>query len=316
VRIIVTGGTGFVGQALCHELSERGDQVVILTRGQPRSRASGEDAARTPEFASWTPEARGPWMKLLDGADAVVHLAGASVADERWTEERKKLLWSSRVESTCLLAEAIAEAKKTPAVFVSASAVGLYGTSAGDTVLTESSPAGSDFLARLCVAWEGAAAPSAAAGVRVVHPRIGLVLGRGGGVYQKLAPLFRAFVGGPLGPGKQYMPWVHVRDVVRALVAMITRDDLSGAYNVTAPEPVTMNAFAHAMGESLGRPSLFRVPPLAMKLALGSEAATEVLTGQRAVPQRLIEAGFEFVFPDLPSALADLARERGARCCA
>ncbi len=255
-------------------------------------------------------------MKLIDGVDAVVHLAGASVADERWTEERKRLLWSSRIESTRLLAEAIAEAKHKPSVFVSASAVGRYGTSTGDVTLTEESPAGSDFLAKLCVAWEAAAVPAAEAGVRVVHPRIGLVLGRSGGVYQKLAPLFRAFVGGPLGHGAQYMPWIHVRDVVRALVAMIVRDDLRGAYNLTAPEPVTMNAFATAMGESLGRPSVFRVPAIAMKLALGTEAATAVLTGQRAVPKRLIEAGFEYVFPDLPSALADLASARGPRCCA
>ncbi|MBX3215161.1 MAG: TIGR01777 family oxidoreductase [Labilithrix sp.] len=306
----MSGGTGFVGRALGHALVGRGDRAVVLTRGPARdmSHACSEcGAGGEVEFATWTPERAGAWMDVVDGADAVVHLAGASVADERWTDERKRLLRSSRIASTELLAEAIAKAEKKPSVFISVSGVGHYGMKTGDAVVTEETPPGDDFLAVLARDWEAAAKAAADAGVRVVHPRFGLVLGRGGGVYGKLAPIFKAFVGGPVGDGKQYMPWVHLRDVVRALEAMIERSDLSGAYNVTAPEPVTMNTFAEELGASLNRPSLMRVPPFAVKLAMGAEAAQAVLTGQRAVPKRLVEAGFAFVFPDLRSALADLA---------
>ncbi|MDF2693466.1 MAG: Cell division inhibitor [Labilithrix sp.] len=248
-------------------------------------------------------------MDVIDGADAVVHLAGAGVADERWTDERKKLLRSSRIESTRLLAEAIVKAKKKPLVFVSVSGIGHYGMKTGDKIITEDDPVGDDFLAQLTQEWEDAAQPAQDAGVRVVHPRLGLVLGRGGGVYGRLAPLFKSFVGGPVGDGKQYVPWVHIRDVARALQVMIQRSDLEGAYNVTAPDPVTMNEFADALGASLHRPSLMRVPAFAVKMAMGSEAAEAVLTGQRAIPRRLVDAGFEFVFPDLRSALDDLAAQ-------
>lgn len=249
-------------------------------------------------------------MDLVDGADVVVHLAGASVADRRWTAARKRILRASRIDSTKLLADAIAKAKTKPSAFVSASGVGHYGMNCGDKVLTEADPAGDDFLAVLTQDWENAANAARDAGVRVVVPRFGLVLGRGGGVYGRLVPLFKAFVGGPVGEGRQYVPWVHIRDAVRALEVMIHRRDLEGTYNVTAPEPVTMNEFADALGRSLNRPSLARVPSFAVKLAMGAEAAEAVLTGQRAIPKRLVDAGFEFVFPDLRSALADLAVDR------
>lgn len=248
-------------------------------------------------------------MAVVDGADAVVHLAGASVADERWTKERKALLRSSRVESTKLLAEAIVKAKKKPSVFVSGSAVGHYGMKTQDRIVTEGDPAGDDFLAKLTRDWEAAASPVREAGIRTAHPRLGLVLGRGGGVFAKLEPLFRAFVGGPVGDGNQYMPWVHLHDTVRALETLIQRSDLEGAFNVVAPEPVTMNAFAEALGEALRRPSVMRVPAFAVKMAMGWEAAEVVLTGQRAIPKRLVDAGFAFVFPDLRSALADLVTD-------
>ena len=310
MRIVVSGGTGFVGQALCHAIVGRGDDAIVLTRGPARdvSHACSEcGAGGKVVLATWTPDLAGPWMDIVDGADAVVHLAGASVADERWTDERKRILRSSRIDSTKLLAEAIAKAKHKPSVFVSVSGVGHYGMKAGDKILTEEDPPGDDFLAVLTQDWEKAADAAREAGIRVCHPRFGLVLGRGGGVYGKLAPLFKSFVGGPVGDGKQYMPWVHIRDTVRAVEAMIDRKDLEGAYNVTAPEPVTMNELAESLGASLGRPSLMRVPAFAVKMAMGAEAAEAVLTGQRAIPKRLVDAGFAFVFPDLASALADLA---------
>ncbi|MBX3226302.1 MAG: TIGR01777 family oxidoreductase [Labilithrix sp.] len=310
MRIVVSGGTGLIGKALCHALAARGDEVVILTRGAPRGleHACSEcGKGGRLEFVTWSPKSAGAWMDVVDGADAVVHLAGANVADERWTPERKRELTESRTVPTALLAEAAAKAKKKPAVFVSASGVGHYGIDVGDALLDETAKTGTDFLAQLTKRWEDATKPAEEAGVRVCLARIGLVLGKGGGVYERLGKIFRAFIGGPVGDGEQYMPWIHVRDVVRALIAMIDRSDLSGAYNVVSPEPVTMNVFADAMATSLRRPAVFRVPAFAVKVVMGTEAASCVLTGQRAVPKRLVDAGFDFLFPDLRSALADLA---------
>lgn len=283
--------------------------MVVLTRGASRDlpHACAEcGAGGKLHLETWTPDRAGAWMTAIDGADAVVQLAGAGVLDERWSAARKALLRSSRIDSTRLLAEAIDRATKKPSVFVTASGIGHYGLETGDAIVTEDSGAGGDFLATLTKDWEAAGDRAAAAGVRVCHPRFGIILGRGGGFLGKLEPIFRACVGGPIGDGKQYLPWVHVRDTVRAVEAMLDRPDLSGAYNVVAPEPVTMNVFARALGEALHRPALMRVPSFAIKAAMGSEAAEVALTGQRAIPKRLVDAGFAFVFPDLRSALADL----------
>lgn len=309
MRIVISGGTGLIGKALGHALFARGDQLVVLTRskGSALEHKCAECAGGRIEFVQWTPQKAGDWMKVVDGADAVIHLAGASVADERWTPERKRELHDSRTVSTSLLAEAVAKAAKKPSVLVSASGVGHYGMKTGDAVLDETAPPGDDFLAMLTKDWEDATKAASDAGVRVCLARIGLVLGKGGGVYDRLGKIFRAFIGGPVGSGDQYMPWIHLRDVVRAITTMVDRSDLSGAFNVASPEPVTMDEFAHAMGASMRRPSVFRVPAFAVKMVMGSEAAECVLTGQRAIPKRLVEAGFDFLYPDLRSALADLA---------
>lgn len=297
-------------------LTERGDDVVVLSRGHgqeghcglgPRPacfRGSGKV-----ELVTWTAEKAGPWARAVDGADAVVHLAGAGIMDGAWTPERRETLRSSRIRSTELLAEVIAKAERKPRVFVSGSAVGYYGTAAGDRILTEESPPGDDFLARLCVEWEEAAAAAREAGVRVCHPRMGLALGRDGGMLVKMLPAFRAFLGGPVGTGDQYMGWVHIDDAVRALEHALD-SELAGPFNVTAPEPVTMETFAHVLGEALGRPAVVRVPSFAVKLAFGDDRADAMLTGQRAVPRRLDGSGFAFVYPELPSALADLVARR------
>jgi len=311
LRVIVSGGTGFIGRALVRSLSERGDDVVVLSRAAGGGasalgpRATCRRGAGKVDLTAWTPEEAGDWAKVVDGADAVVHLAGAGVLDASWTPERKEVLRSSRIRSTELLAEAIARAEDKPRVFVSSSAIGYYGTHAGDRVLTEDSPPGTDFLARLVVDWESAAAAAREVpGVRVCHPRIGLVLGPRGGMLEKMLPAFRAFVGGPVGTGAQYMGWIHLVDTVRALEHALDTD-LTGPFNVTAPEPVTMDTFAHALGEAMGRPAIFRVPSFAVKLALGSRSEA-VLTGQRAIPKRLVDGEFAFVFPELTSALADI----------
>ena len=238
-------------------------------------------------LAQWSPEKAGDWMSVVDGADAVVHLAGAAVLDERWSEERKRVLWDSRVRSAELLAEAIQRASHKPKVFVSSSHVAYYGMKEGDNVLAEDAPPGDDFLAKLCIDWEKAARAS---GIRTVTPRIGFVLAKQGGMIAKLVPIYNAYMGGPIGDGRQYHAWIHLADCVRALEHAIEREDCVGAINVTAPDPVTANDFAQMLGDAMDRPSVMRVPPIALKLRLG-ESADVLLTGQRAVPKKLVEQG-------------------------
>jgi uncharacterized protein (TIGR01777 family) len=314
LRVVISGGTGFIGRSLVRTLVERGDDVVVLSRGGHGGREGCGDGlgarprccrgAGTVELATWTPEKAGEWQKVVEGADAVVQLAGAALLDESWTPERKEVLRSSRIRSTELLAEAIAKAEKKPRVFVSGSAVGYYGIKRGAEILTEESAPGDDFLARLVVDWEASAAAAREAGVRVCHPRIGLVLGRHGGMLEKMLPAFKAYVGGPVGTGAQYMGWIHIDDTVRSLEHALDTD-LSGAFNVTAPDPITMDAFARALGEAMNRPALLRVPCFAVELALGARSEA-VLNGQRAVPEVLSKRGFAFVFPEISSALADI----------
>jgi uncharacterized protein (TIGR01777 family) len=286
VRVVLTGGTGFIGRALAAALEARGDRVTIISRG----RAPGWDAVGA-EVAQ---------------ADAVVHLAGEPVADRRWTHEHLARVRASRVDTTDRLARAVAAADRKPRVLVSASAVGYYGMRLDDARLDETAPPGDDVLAELAVAWEAAADPARAAGVRVVHPRIGVVLGRDGGALAKMLPAFRWFVGGPIGSGAQWVSWVHMSDTVRALVFAIDDARLSGPVNVSAPEPATMGDLARGVGRAIGRPSAMRVPAAALRLALGEGRARLLLTGQRAVPRRLLEAGFAFEHPRLGEALRDL----------
>lgn len=298
-RWVVTGGTGFVGAALCEYARAMGHEVVVLSRSV-RPPAGGV------EYETWDPHRPGPWQRVVDGADAVVHLAGAGVMDERWTQARREEILESRVRSAGLLVDAIARASTRPRVFVSASAIGYYGTHAGAAELTEDAPPGDDFLARVCVAWEDAAKPACDLGVRVTHPRIGIVLGMGGGVVQKLLPSFRWGAGATLGTGRQMMSWVHVEDVVRALAFAVREPTMHGPFNLTAPEPVPAEAFTKAMASVLGRPAFLKVPSFALKLGLGAERAEGLLADQCAVPTRLLGAGFEFRFPTLAPALENL----------
>jgi|CZKU01.1.fsa_nt_gi uncharacterized protein (TIGR01777 family) len=286
MRVLLTGGTGFIGRALISALVARRDEVVVVSR-QARAGAVGWEAIE--------PE--------VERADAVVHLAGEPVAEKRWTVGRLESIRSSRVETTTRLAQAIAKAGRRPRVFVSGSAVGYYGMRVDGAVVDESSPPGGDVLAQITVAWEAAADPARAV-TRVAHPRTGVVLERGGGALAKMAPPFEMFVGGPIGSGKQWISWIHLRDEVRALLFAIDHEALTGAFNVTAPEPVDMNQFAKALGHALHRPSALRVPAMALKLALGSGLAEVLLTGQRATPSNLLAAGFTFEFPRIDLALA------------
>lgn len=289
MRVLVTGGTGFIGRGLVASLREHGDDVVVVSR---------------------TPDATAvPWGAIEDEverADGVVHLAGEPIADGRWTKSRLDSIRASRVQSTERIARAIEKASSRPHVFVSASAVGIYGTTSGDRELDESSPPGEDVLARIVVDWEKAASLADLEGVRVVHPRISVVLGRGGGALAKMAAPFRWFVGGPIGSGRQWVSWIHVRDAVRALRFVLHSEKASGPVNVAAPEPATMDAFAHAIGGAMHRPAALRVPPVALRVALGRGLAQTLLTGQRAIPRKLLDLGFAFEFTRIEPACADL----------
>jgi uncharacterized protein (TIGR01777 family) len=286
MRVLLTGGTGFIGRALTVALSARGDEVVVVSR-RGGGGAVTWDAVETE----------------VERADAVVHLAGEPVAEKRWTAQRLEAIRTSRVDSTARLARAIERASRKPRVFVSGSAVGYYGMRTDSAVLDESAPPGNDVLARICVAWEAAADPARAV-TRVVHPRTGVVLERGGGALAKMVAPYAMFVGGPIGSGTQWLAWIHLRDEVRALLFAIDHEALTGAFNVSAPEPVDMDHFAKALGHALHRPSAMRVPATALKLALGSGLAEVLLSGQRAVPRNLLAAGFTFDYLTLAPALA------------
>jgi uncharacterized protein (TIGR01777 family) len=293
VQIAITGSTGLIGKALVRALRDEGLTVIRLVR-RP---ATAEDEIRWDPFGDVDSTA-------LEGVDAVVHLAGAGLGDHRWTETYKREVRDSRVEGTRTLSRALAGLDRRPAVFVSGSAVGFYGDT-GDLAIDESASEGEGFLADLCGDWEAAAQPAVDAGIRVVHPRTGLVLSRDGGLLGKVLPLFRLGLGGRLGSGRQWMSWISVADHVAALRFLIN-DGLQGPVNLTAPEPVTNADFTSAVGRALHRPAPFIVPAPALRLALGEFADEGALVSQRVLPDRLTKAGFTFRHPDIDTALADV----------
>jgi uncharacterized protein (TIGR01777 family) len=297
VKIILAGGSGFLGQALKARLQREGHAVANLSR-HPRPDAQ--------EDLPWTPDGTaGAWAAALEGADAVINLAGESIADQRWTDERKRALLASRVLSTRSLVGAIRQLTQPPAALLNGSAVGYYGPR-GDEMVTEATPPGADFLADLCVEWEREA-EQASPVTRVVLLRSGLVLHSDGGVLARMLLPFRMGVGGPLGSGTQYMPWIHLDDWVDMTVWLIGNPQARGAYNVTAPAPVTNADFTRALGRALNRPAFLPVPGFALRLALG-ELANSILAGQRAIPARAEEAGFQFRFTRIDDAFSDLLR--------
>ncbi len=298
MRVIVTGGTGFIGPKLCARLVAKGHDVIALTRDASRSR---DDVHPKVRVVSWADGAA--WEGFVDGAGALVNLAGESIA-QRWTPSAKARIAKSRLDAAAKLRAAAEKAAQKPSVLVNASAVGYYGP-AGDEVLDESAPAGQDFLARTCVDWEAAARSLEPLGVRVAMLRTGVVLGAGGGALAKMLPPFRAFVGGPLGSGTQWMSWIHESDLVELFLWAIENPAVAGPVNATAPSPVTMRDFATALGKALHRPSFMPAPAAAIRLALG-EMATVVLDGQRVVPKKALALGFTFRFTDVLAALRDV----------
>ncbi|MER8010542.1 TIGR01777 family oxidoreductase [Streptomyces sp. NPDC094149] len=290
-RIAVAGASGLIGGTLARSLKADGHEVVRLVRR----------AARAEDEVCWDPEGRYVDAAGLAGCDVVVNLAGAGVGDRRWTDAYKERIRNGRVLGTAALAEAIAGLENGPRVFVNGSAMGIYGET-GDRAVDESAPPGRGFLPELCVEWEAAAAPAQEAGVRTVFTRTGLVVSGQGGAWGRLFPLFKAGLGGRMGDGRQYWSYISLHDEVAAIRYLIDTDELSGPFNLTAPNPLTNREITAAMGRVLHRPTLFPVPAQVLRTVLG-EMAGDVLGSARVLPKRLLESGFTFTYPEIEQAI-------------
>jgi uncharacterized protein len=298
MRVTLTGATGLVGRRLVAALKQRGDEVTVLSRSPEKAQSRlGVEAM------AWNPAEEPAPVAALAGRDGVVHLAGEPVS-QRWNDEVKRRIVDSRVASTHNLVATLREADPRPKVLVSASGVGYYGPH-GDERITESDPAAPDFLGQLCVDWEGAADTAKELGVRVAYVRTGIALDPSGGALKTMLPPFKLGLGGPIGGGQQYMPWIHIDDLVGIYLAALDGDQWTGALNGAAPEPVPQKAFAKALGRALRRPAFAPAPKFALKLMMG-EMAEIATTGVRAVPERPLQLGYSFAHPDLDEALRSL----------
>lgn len=299
MKLVLAGGSGFIGRALCARLIEQGHSLTLLTRSRsPAPLLPGQT------WVTWNPESTGDWQRTLDAADGVINLAGEPIAGKRWTAAQKSKIRSSRINTTRALVTAIGKAENKPKFLLNASAIGYYGAR-GDEVLTEESVPGNDFLSRVCVAWEQEAEQAAAYGLRVIRLRTGIVLGNGGGALAKMVPPFKLFVGGPLGSGTQWMPWIHLEDEIGLIQFLIENYHARGAVNATAPYPVTMREFCKTLGNVLHRPSWAPVPAFALRVLLG-EMAELLLASQRVIPAKAQSLGYQFKYPTLHEALSAL----------
>ena len=294
MKVLISGATGLIGSVLIRELESGGHRTTRLTR----SPGSSEDVG-------WDPSSGTIDASRIEGHDAVVHLAGENIGEGRWTQEKKRRILESRREGTRLLAETIAGLPEPPRVMVSASAVGYYGDR-GNELLREDSAPGSDFLAEVCKAWEAAADPAREAGVRVVHPRNGIVLSTEGGALARTLPIFKLGGGGRIGSGRQWWSWVAIDDVAGAYVHALTDDSIEGPLNVGSPNPLTNAEYTKVMGKVLNRPTVFPLPAAAARLMLGEVADALLLASQRVEPAKLEETGYEFRYPELEGALRHL----------
>jgi uncharacterized protein len=283
-RIAVTGATGLIGGALVDSLRADGATVHRITRSA---------SSAGPDDIVWDPDAGRLDPAALEGVDGVVHLAGEPIGDHRWTADTKRRILESRRKGTTLLAQTLAGLDDQPEVLLSGSAVGFYGDR-GDEVLTEESTPGDDFMARVTIAWEEAAEPARQAGIRVVHPRTGVVLAKGGPLIDKVELPFRLGLGGRIGSGRQYVAWIALEDEVRALEFLLDHDSLEGPVNLTAPDPATNLELTKTIGDVLNRPTVLPIPPVALRLLYGEMGETLGTVSQRAIPRRLQEAGFTF----------------------
>jgi uncharacterized protein len=304
MKVAITGATGFVGSRLVERLHSEGQTVLVLTRNTTfAQKVFPSEAFPNVEIIAYTPTASGSWQDTLSGCDAVVNLAGEPIAEGRWTPERKQEILNSRQLSTQKIVEAIAFANLKPSVLVNASAIGYYGTSETAT-FDETSSSGDDFLAQVCQAWETEAKKVEASGVRLVILRFGIVLGTGGALGKMITP-FKLFAGGPIGSGKQWFSWIHLDDIVNLILEALTKPEMQGVYNATAPNPVRMSELSQTMGQVMNRPSWLPVPNFAIEALLG-DGAIVVLEGQQVQPKRTLEAGFKYLYPNLKPALAQI----------
>jgi uncharacterized protein (TIGR01777 family) len=292
MKIVVSGSTGLIGSALTKALLRRDHDVLPLLR---RRLAPGEHAI------AWDPERATVDRAGLEGADAVIHLAGENVFG-RWSPAKKQRIYDSRVKGTRLLCDALAGLRRPPPKLLAASAIGYYGDR-GDELVTEESAPGEDFLAHVARDWEAATAAATRAGIRVINMRNGVVLTPTGGALAKMLPAFRLGLGGPVGSGHQYLSWIALDDMINAITHLLTKPDLVGPVNMTAPAPVTNREFAKALGKVLGRPAVVTVPAFALRMAFGSEGAAMLQSGQRVLPARLLASGFSFSLQDVEHAL-------------
>ncbi len=298
MHIVVTGGTGFIGRPLYASFIQEGHRVTLLTRRKEEAQRSCGPTVTTVE---WNGKEAGAWEHSLEGADAVINLAGAPIADVRWTDARKQLLTESRVLTTRLLVEALSRRSSKPGTLISASGIGYYGAS-DDCVLDEGAARGRGFLADLCLQWEAEALRAAQFGTRVVILRTGMVLEQDGGALPKMLLPFRLFAGGPIMPGTQWVSWIHRRDQIGLIQWLLATPNVSGPVNAVAPEAVTMHRFCELLGRVLHRPSWLPVPGFVLHITLG-ELGTLMTTGQRVYPAKALSGGYAFHYPTLEPAL-------------
>lgn len=311
MRIVIAGGSGFIGSPLAEVYAEEGHDVRVLTRSLADGEARHEPGTGKPGITrvGWKADGNsGPWATVLDGADALVNLAGASLGDGRWTPQRKAHLRDSRIFATRSLVAAIGAVPQPPHVFVSSSAVGYYGNS-GAEPKTEDSPAGEGFLANLAEDWELEARKAEATGVRVVLLRTGLVIEKAGGALPRMMTPFRFFAGGPMGSGRQYVSWIHRLDVLEMIRWIIETPAITGPINATAPHPVTNREFAKALGRALHRPALLPAPAFALKLLVGEMAGPALLEGQRVLPKKAQVHAYHFRYPEIDIAMRGIFGE-------
>ena len=300
-KIVITGATGSIGRILMQKLIARKDEVIIFTRNTENAR---KQSPNTVKYVKWDYKNPEEWKDHLNGVDTVIHLAGANLSSKRWNEEFKKLAYDSRVLSTRNLVQAISFVEKKPKTFICASAVGYFGNRY-DEILNEESLPGNDYMANLCKDWEAEAAKVEQFGVRRISVRTGLVLSKDEGVLKQLYLPFKLFVGGPLGNGRQWFPWIHIDDIVGIYLHAIDNADLTGAVNAASPGIVRMNEFARTFGKVLHRPSLFKIPKFAMKIVAG-EVADYAVMSQRTSVNKILNAGYKFKFESLEEALSNL----------
>jgi hypothetical protein len=299
MKVLITGGTGFVGRQVSSRFIQEGYEVTVLTRSLPGPTRTRQGLS----YLQGDPTRQGPWQEAIKDHDAVVNLAGASIF-ARWTEEHKRLIRESRMSTTRNIVEAIRRSPDKSFTLFSTSAVGYYGFH-GDEEMDEESPPGNDFLARIAVEWEAEAFKAREKGARVVITRFGIVLGEQGGALGQMVPLFRKFIGGPIGSGKQWFSWVHIKDLAETFVFLIKHPEISGPVNVCAPNPVRNGDLAKTLGKVLRRPSFVAAPGFMIKLVL-REFGSVILEGQRVIPRKLLKYGFTFQYPDIENALRNI----------